>query len=116
MIERPRPLALGSLQALPVPGRCEIGDGELELHPADGHTLDGMAISIPWAGVLVAGDYLSPVEIPTLNAAERDRRVSRDARAPASAARRRREHVVPGHGPVIDSARALACSRRTSPT
>ena len=26
MIERPRPLALGSVQALPVPGRCDIGE------------------------------------------------------------------------------------------
>ncbi len=67
LIERPRPLALGSVQALPVPGRCGIGDHELELHPADGHTVDGMAIWIPWARVLVAGDYLSTVEPPTLN-------------------------------------------------
>ncbi len=66
LIERPRPLALGSVQALPVPGRCELGDCELELHPADGHTPDGMAVLIPWAGVLVAGDYLSAVEMPTL--------------------------------------------------
>src|SRR5580693_254532 len=53
LIERPRPLALGSVQALPVPGRCAVGDRELELHPADGHTPDGMAIVIPWARVLV---------------------------------------------------------------
>ena len=33
-----------------------------------GTRVDGMAIVIPWAGVLVVGDYLSPVEIPTLNA------------------------------------------------
>ena len=65
LIERPRPLALGSVQALPVPGRCGIGDHELELHRADGHTVDGMAIWIPWARVLVAGDYLSTVEPPT---------------------------------------------------
>ncbi|HEY2216469.1 MAG TPA: MBL fold metallo-hydrolase, partial [Solirubrobacteraceae bacterium] len=59
-VERPRPLALGALQALAVPGRCDIGAGELELHPTAGHTADGMAIWIGWAGVLVAGDYLSP--------------------------------------------------------
>jgi glyoxylase-like metal-dependent hydrolase (beta-lactamase superfamily II) len=106
MIDRPRPLALGSLQALPVPGRCEIGDSELELHQADGHTIDGMAINMPWAGVLVVGDYLSSVEIPALNAGdtveayvatlERLRPLVRQA-----------EHVVPGHGPVTDGARAL---------
>jgi glyoxylase-like metal-dependent hydrolase (beta-lactamase superfamily II) len=106
MIERPRPLALGSIQALPVPGRCELGDDELELYPADGHTLDGMAVWIPWAGVLVAGDYLSTVEIPALNAGD-------TIAAYLATLERLRplvgecEHVVPGHGPVLDSARAL---------
>lgn len=63
-VVRPRPLSLPGAQTLPVPGRCGIGERELELHPADGHTADGMAILVPWAGVLVCGDYLSPVEIP----------------------------------------------------
>src|SRR3954447_6474660 len=58
------PLSLGHAQRLPVPGSVEIGSGELELQPADGHTPDGMAVWIPWASVLVCGDYLSPVEIP----------------------------------------------------
>jgi hypothetical protein len=30
--------------------------------------MDGMALWAPWAGVLVAGDYLSPVEIPMVSA------------------------------------------------
>jgi glyoxylase-like metal-dependent hydrolase (beta-lactamase superfamily II) len=107
MIERPRPLALGSGQALPVPGRCEVGERELELHAADGHTTDGMAIHMPWAGVLVAGDYISSVEIPALNAGD-----TVDAYL-ATLERLRSlvvqvEHVVPGHGPVTDGARALA--------
>jgi glyoxylase-like metal-dependent hydrolase (beta-lactamase superfamily II) len=99
MIERSQPLALGSVQALPVPGRCEIGDRELELHPASGHTADGMGIWIPWARVLVAGDYLSTVELPTLDAGEL-------AAAYLATLERLRpmaetaEHVVPGHGPV----------------
>ena len=37
-MERPAPLALGQVQALPVPGSIELGAEELELHPADGHT------------------------------------------------------------------------------
>ena len=45
-VERPAPLSLPAPQALPVPGHCEIGERELELHPADGHTADGMAIWI----------------------------------------------------------------------
>ena len=107
MIERAHPLALGSVQALPVPGRCDIGARELELHPAGGHTLDGMALAIGWAGVLVTGDYLSTVELPTLNAAgdpdtyvatlERLRGLVADA-----------SHVVPGHGPVLGRDRAAA--------
>jgi glyoxylase-like metal-dependent hydrolase (beta-lactamase superfamily II) len=107
MIDRPGPLALGSLQALPVPGRCEVGDRELELHEARGHTRDGMAVAIPWAGVLVAGDYLSTVELPALDdggdldaylaTLERLRGLVADA-----------VHVVPGHGPVLDGGRALA--------
>ena len=62
-------LSLGSVQSLPVPGRLELGAAhqELELHPADGHTADGTAFMVPWLGVLVCGDYLSPVEIPWIS-------------------------------------------------
>ena len=66
-VERPSPLSLGQVQALPVPGHVGIGAHEIELHTADGHTPDGMALWIPWAEVLVCGDYLSPVEIPMLS-------------------------------------------------
>lgn len=106
-VRRDRPLALGSVQALDVPGRCELGPHELELHPADGHTCDGMAVWAPWAGVLLVGDYLSPVEIPVLGqggsidayTATLERLSSLVAGA---------GHVVPGHGPVLDSTRAQA--------
>jgi glyoxylase-like metal-dependent hydrolase (beta-lactamase superfamily II) len=107
LIARRRPLALGRVQALPVPGLCGIGARELELHRADGHAEDGMAISIPWASVLATGDYLSAVEIPSLATAGG----SADAYL-ATLARLRTlvqmsGHVVPGHGPVLDAARAL---------
>ncbi len=104
-LERPRPLVLDLLQALPVPGHCEIGSRRLELHPTEGHTADGMAIMVPWAGVLVAGDYLSAIEIPMLNP-------DGEAGAYVHTLERLRpllagiEHVVPGHGPVLDSAGA----------
>jgi glyoxylase-like metal-dependent hydrolase (beta-lactamase superfamily II) len=106
LIERPRPLALGSVQAFPVPGRCGIGDRELELHAADGHTADGMAVWIPWARVLVAGDYLSTVEPPTLNdGGDRDAYLATLERLRPLVASA--DHIVPGHGPVMDSERAL---------
>jgi glyoxylase-like metal-dependent hydrolase (beta-lactamase superfamily II) len=106
-LRRPRPLALGSLQALPVPGRCEIGDRELELHPAVGHTVDGMAVWVGWAKVLIAGDYLSSVEIPTLHSptAVEDYLTTLDRLRPLLADA---EHVVPGHGPILTGAGALA--------
>jgi len=104
-IERPRPLALGSLQALPVPGSCEAGDRELELYPTAGHTGDGMAIWIPWARVLAAGDYLSILEIPTLDArSDLDVYLATLERLRSLVAGA--EHVVPGHGPVLDRERA----------
>ena len=68
-----------------------------------------MAIWVPWARVLLAGDYLSSsVEIPTLGDSDgRAGRLSGDARAAAPAGCRA-ERIVPGHGPVLDPARALA--------
>src|SRR4051794_35067097 len=43
-VTREAPLSLSHVQALPVPGRVELGAGEeLELHPAEGHTADGTA-------------------------------------------------------------------------
>jgi glyoxylase-like metal-dependent hydrolase (beta-lactamase superfamily II) len=109
-VERPSPLSLPSAQSLPVPGHCGIGELELELHPADGHTQDGMAVWIPWARVLVAGDYLSPIEIPM---------VSEGGSASAYLATLGRleplveqaDHVVPGHGSPIDGTRAAAILR-----
>jgi glyoxylase-like metal-dependent hydrolase (beta-lactamase superfamily II) len=109
-VERPSPLSLPSAQALPVPGHCGLGEQELELHPADGHTEDGMAVWIPWARVLVAGDYLSPVEIPS---------ISPGGSASAYLATLARleplveqaDQVVPGHGGPIDGTRAAAILR-----
>jgi glyoxylase-like metal-dependent hydrolase (beta-lactamase superfamily II) len=107
LIERARPLALGTVQALPVPGRCAVGELELELHATSGHTSDGMAVVVPWADVLVAGDYLSTVEVPTLSGGgelEAYLQTLEQLRPLVA----RAEHVVPGHGPVLERARALA--------
>jgi glyoxylase-like metal-dependent hydrolase (beta-lactamase superfamily II) len=109
-LERPGPLSLPGAQQLPVPGKLEVGDRELELQPADGHTADGMAIWIPWARVLVCGDYLSPVEIPMLSPG------GSAAAYLATLARleslvEEAEHVVPGHGGPVDGVRAAAILR-----
>jgi glyoxylase-like metal-dependent hydrolase (beta-lactamase superfamily II) len=94
-VERPRPLSLGQVQALPVPGSVELGSEELELHPADGHTRDGMAVMARWCGVLCVGDYLSNVEIPMVEAGLGDYRATLARLAPLVEAA---ETIVPGHG------------------
>jgi glyoxylase-like metal-dependent hydrolase (beta-lactamase superfamily II) len=104
-VERPRPLSLGDLQPLPVPGKLELGSTQLQLHPAEGHVQDGMAVFAPEPRLLVCGDYLSPVEIPMIS-----RGGSLEAYL-ATLARlaplvERADFVVPGHGPALPRDRA----------
>jgi glyoxylase-like metal-dependent hydrolase (beta-lactamase superfamily II) len=107
-VERPLPLRLGEVQALPVPGHLAVGaEHELDLHQADGHTADGTAIWIPWSRVLICGDYLSGVEIPMISEGgslsaytatlERLRELTDHAEA-----------VIPGHGSPLPGEQALA--------
>jgi len=107
-----RPLALGGIQPLPVPGRLSLGSGvgslerELELYPADGHTADGTAFFIPWLETLVCGDYLSPVEIPWISpggSVEAYEATLERLKAVAE----RAETVVPGHGRPLQKPEAL---------
>jgi glyoxylase-like metal-dependent hydrolase (beta-lactamase superfamily II) len=109
-VPRSAPLSLGQVQALPVPGHCALGDGELELHPADGHTADGMAVWVPWARTLLCGDYLSPVEIPMISpgGSRAAYRATLERLAPLI---EQAAHVVPGHGGVLDAQRALELLR-----
>jgi glyoxylase-like metal-dependent hydrolase (beta-lactamase superfamily II) len=109
-ITRPSPLSIPGAQRMDTPGFVDIGETAIELQPADGHTADGMAIWIPWARVLIPGDYLSPVEIPM---------ISEGGSVSAYLATLNRleplveaaDHVVPGHGGPIDAQRALAILR-----
>jgi glyoxylase-like metal-dependent hydrolase (beta-lactamase superfamily II) len=89
-----------------VPGRLSIGaDRELELYPVAGHTGDGTAFWIPWAGVLVCGDYLSPVEIPTPEASLEGYLATLARLEPFVA---QAEYVVPGHGGPLERPAAQA--------
>ena len=100
-VARPAPLSLGAVQALPVPGRLDLGEMELELHPTEGHTVDGCAVFARALGLLVAGDYLSDVELPTISAGGSlaDYRATLARLAPLVA---EAETVVPGHGSPHD--------------
>jgi glyoxylase-like metal-dependent hydrolase (beta-lactamase superfamily II) len=107
-VSRPRPLSLAGAQALPVPGRLALGEhDELELHLTGGHTPDGMAVLIPRAGVLVCGDYLSPVEIPWISeGGSLDAYLATLERLRALV--ERVESVVPGHGTPCERDSALS--------
>lgn len=107
-VVRPAPLSLRAVEALPVPGYCGLGERELELHPADGHTVDGMAVWVPWAAVLVCGDYLSPVELPIVSGGVDAYLATLDRLGPLVA---QADWVVPGHGEALDGARAQAILR-----
>ena len=102
-VSRERPLSLGSYQVLPVPGKLELGSEEIELHPAEGHTDDGMALFARWCGVLVCGDYLSDVEIPTFTDRALYKGTLERLRPLVEAA----EAVVPGHGSPLPQEEAL---------
>jgi glyoxylase-like metal-dependent hydrolase (beta-lactamase superfamily II) len=104
-VVRPAPLALGDVQELPVPGRLDLGEHELELHPACGHTADGLAVLAPWAGVLLAGDYLSPVEIPLVEGGTIEDYLDTLERLQGLLAGA--EYVVAGHGAVGGRERSL---------
>jgi glyoxylase-like metal-dependent hydrolase (beta-lactamase superfamily II) len=106
-----RPLALGGIQSLPVPGRLSLGSGEpereIELYPADGHTADGTAYLMPWLQTLVCGDYLSPVEIPWISAdgSVDAYEATLDRLRPIV---ERVDMVIPGHGRPVQRAEALS--------
>jgi glyoxylase-like metal-dependent hydrolase (beta-lactamase superfamily II) len=108
--DRP-PLSLGSLQSLPVPGKLEVGSGpsahELELYPTGGHTPDGTAFWLPWANVLVCGDYLSPVELPAISPGGSPI-TYRETLNRLEDLVTQSEFVVPGHGGPISGERARA--------
>jgi glyoxylase-like metal-dependent hydrolase (beta-lactamase superfamily II) len=106
-VDRRPPLALAGIQTLPVPGRLALGsEHELELHPTGGHTADGTAFLIDWAGVLVCGDYLSPIEIPTISegGSSEAYEATLERLAPLI---ERVDTIVPGHGAPLTRERAL---------
>ena len=105
-VARARPLSLGAVQALPVPGYLGLGEEELELHPAEGHTADGTAVMARFAGVLACGDYLSGVEIPLVSAGGSldDYRATLARLGPLAEAA---DTIVPGHGSPHDRGTAL---------
>jgi glyoxylase-like metal-dependent hydrolase (beta-lactamase superfamily II) len=108
-VRRDRPLGLGGVRSLPVPGKLELGSSgeELELHPAEGHAPDGTAVFLSSAAVLLCGDYLSDVEIPLIAGAG-SLPAYRSTLERLEPLVRRAQSVVPGHGSPQTREGALA--------
>lgn len=93
-------------EVVPESGMVTISTREVEIIPTAGHTDDGLAAYVPWAGALISGDYLSPCEMP---------RISPSGSVPAYLETLEKlrpclelvETVVPGHGYPCSAARAL---------
>jgi glyoxylase-like metal-dependent hydrolase (beta-lactamase superfamily II) len=110
-IEGRKPLGLADFQPLPTPGRISIGSettNELEVYPADGHAGDGVAFWVPWASVLICGDYLSPVEIPMISVGNGGSlEAYRETLFRLSPLVEKSQTVIPGHGSPLSRDRAL---------
>ena len=92
-----------------------VGDGDivelaaLAIHALHlpGHSPDGLGLRIDQLGLLLVGDYLSPCEIPFIDDALAYRATLQRL---IDLAREVRE-VIPGHGPRLTSAEAVAIAR-----
>jgi hydroxyacylglutathione hydrolase len=108
-VERSAPIAWPpAIDALAEGHTLAVGDARLEAVALPGHSADGLALVSRADGLLLAGDYLSPCEIPFVEdlAAYRATLVRLDGLL------RDLERVIPGHGPRLTAAEARAIAAR----
>ncbi|HXY41674.1 MAG TPA: MBL fold metallo-hydrolase [Vicinamibacteria bacterium] len=84
--------------------RFGVGGVGLEVLELPGHSADSLGLLQGGERLLIAGDYLSPCEIPLVEDLEAYRATLARLRALLPELRL----IVPGHGPELDAARALA--------
>lgn len=94
--------------------RLELAGAPLHALHLPGHSPDGLALVVEPAGALLAGDHLSPCEIPfvddaALYRATLGRLIELLGGAGGGGAAVR--EVIPGHGPRLTAAEALAIAR-----
>lgn len=106
-IERGAPLAWPEAVTPVAEGEVRrIGDFEITALHLPGHSDDGLALLVRDYGLLIAGDYLSPLEIPFVEDLDAYRATLRRLLALLPEL----ESVIPGHGPRLDrdAARSIA--------
>lgn len=84
--------------AVEPPSEADLGPWHAVFRAGRGHTEDGLLISFPEEGLLVAGDYLSALEIPAAYVSVVDYRATLHTLI-GVIERERPAHVVVGHGP-----------------
>jgi glyoxylase-like metal-dependent hydrolase (beta-lactamase superfamily II) len=111
------PAPPGETRVVDPPATAEVAGTRVEVVPAEGHTADGAAFVLPHLGLLLPGDYLSPVEEPLVDpggtAEEYLRTLDRLAALLPGV-----RLVVPGHGHPLSPERAGAVldAHRRHPT
>jgi len=91
---------------VPAPDTASIGPWQAVCHLAPGHTPDGVATWLPDEGLLIVGDYLSPIEIPFAHDSAWAYRETLLMLA-GLIERERPAQVVVGHGRPLDADAAL---------
>ncbi len=87
--------------------RRDIGGTIIEGLHLPGHSPDGLGLLIPEKAILIAGDYLSPEEIPFVD----DLHAYRETLKRLIDLLASIDLVIPGHGPQLDRKTALAIAR-----
>ena len=93
-------------QAVDPPADVRLGPWLGVCRPGPGHTDDGMVVSLPDEHLLVAGDYLSSLEIPAAHASVHDYRATLQMLI-SVIERERPLYVVVGHGKPHTSEEAM---------
>ena len=98
---------------LPAPVALAWGDREIVVHEHDAHVRGHVALEIPDAGVLIAGDMLSDVEIPLPDLGDPDLSAYLVGLDRLADVVKRCRVLIPGHGtPTEDPMSRLDADRR----
>ena len=97
-------------------GTARVGERELELHPAEGHTPTGWRSGSRGRRCSSCGDYVSPVEIPWISPGGSVSAYLATLARLEPLVERGRVRRAGARGAVVDSERAWRCCARTAPT
>ncbi len=101
-VERQTSLKWPEIKSLSEGDLLEVGKTHIHVLETPGHSLDGLALFLKEEDVLLAGDYLSPLEIPFIDDLQSYRNTLLRFIDLLSDVKK----IIPGHGPVLTSKQA----------